>query len=216
MPCGAHHRRSVRRHDRGGSQRFLGASARAQEHRPLAFVELLPHQRRGDRERRFQQRLGLFHLADVLVRRRQQIEIVLVMPVVFYRDSLRLEVAGLERVRREKFNDRLVNPAHTTQIVAVHVVRMRDGGRHLCVGLTLGERVGDAAAVLVCMGQVVMRSEMIRRQREGLVIEPDRPRNAALTALCRIRRFGLPALQPELLVRGKRRQRVVERRPVQR
>ena len=118
----------------GGVERLPRAAAREQEHRPLALVEFLHHQRRRNGERLLQQRFGLPHLADVLIGRRQQIQIVLVVPIVLDRNLFRREVGRLERIRRAELRDRLVDPADAPEVVTAHVPRVRDLWRHLRIG----------------------------------------------------------------------------------
>jgi hypothetical protein len=85
---GADHRRSVPCQHRGRLERFVRAPAGHQKDQPFTLVDLLRHERRGDGEWRAEQLLGRGHLPDVPIRRGQQIQIVLIVPVVFYRDPL--------------------------------------------------------------------------------------------------------------------------------
>ena len=109
-------------------QRFGRAIARDQERRPLALVDRLHQQVGRDVERLLQQRLGLPHLAGVLIRRRQQIEIVRVMPVELGRDLFARQVVALQLVGGFESRDRLVDAAKPPQLVAVHVHGVRHAG----------------------------------------------------------------------------------------
>ena len=85
----------------------------------------------GRRQRRglAHHRLGLPHLPLVLVGRRQQVEVVHVVPVELGCDALRGVVGLLQLVGAPKGRDGLVDPADPAQVVAPHVVRVRDGRR---------------------------------------------------------------------------------------
>ena len=82
----------------GRFQRFVGTIARQQVGRPLALVHHLHQQVRRQSERLLQQRLGLFHLAQVLIRGGQQVQIVLMVPVEIGADPLAGEVIALQLV----------------------------------------------------------------------------------------------------------------------
>ena len=157
VPRGADHRRAMRRHRRW-PRPAPPARARAPAGTPATpLVELLHQQRRRDRERAREQRLGLPHPADVLIRRRQQIEVVLVVPIMLDRNLLRREVGRFERVGRRELRDRLVDPACAPRGCGRPCAARGDGRRHLRICRALRQRLLHPAAVLVGVGQVVMR-----------------------------------------------------------
>ena len=138
----------------------------------------------------------------------------MVVPIVLDRDLFSREVGRLERVRGAELGDRLVDPADAPEIVSEHVTRMRHAGRHPGIGRAARQRLLDPPAVFVRVRQVVVRGEVGGRERERLLVEPDRGGGAALPALRRIRRFRLAALQPQLLISRVFRQGLIERRSI--
>ncbi len=125
---GLHDQVGMRQQRLRGRQRFGRTIARDQERRPFALVDRLHQQVGRNVERLLQQRFRLAHLAGVLIRRRQQIEIVRVMPVELRRDLFARQVVALQLVGGFESRDRFVDAAKPAQFVAVHVDRVRHAG----------------------------------------------------------------------------------------
>ena len=108
--------------------------------------------------------LRLLHLALVLVGGGQQVEVVDVVPVELGGDPLRRVVGPLQLVGPAEGGDGVVDAPHAAQVVAPHVVRVRDRGREARVGLAVLERGRDLADRLVGVGQVVVRGPVVGRE----------------------------------------------------
>src|SRR6266852_1831689 len=110
----------------GGGQCFRVAAARKQEPRPIALVASPQSIVGAEREKFSQELLCLPDLTFELVRFRHKVKIVNTMPIIASRDFFRFVVAELQGVRFSELDDGLIAPSESAQVVAIHVLGMRD------------------------------------------------------------------------------------------
>jgi hypothetical protein len=151
------------------------------------------------------------HAALVLVRRRQQVEVVHVMPVQLRRDVLRRVVRALQVVGATEGGDRVVDAAHAAQVVAPHVVGMRNGRGQPRERLPVCERLGNAADRLVGVHEVVVGGAVVGRQGQRPLVERHGRGGAPLAAPGRGGLLRVPAQQPQLRVADVHGQRGIDR-----
>jgi hypothetical protein len=133
------------------------------------------------------------------------------VPIQFERNVFRREVLGCETVGGLELGHRLVDAARAPQRVAVHMVGVRDGGRHAGVHGGVRQRLIHTAGVLERVRQIMPRGEVRRRQRQCPLVERLGAGRAPLSAVRRVGRFGDATLQPELFVGRLPGERFVQR-----
>ena len=120
-------------------------------------------------------------------------------------------VGLLQLVGAPKGRDRLVHPPDPAQVVAPHVVRVRDCRREPRERLPVLEGQRDLPHGLVRVGQVVVSGGVVRGEPQRLAVEGGGRGPASLAAAGRRRFLGVAAHQPQLDVADVDRERVVDR-----
>ena len=182
----------------GGRQRFLEPAATDEERGVVPLVDDLHQQARRQGERLLQHAFRLSHLADVLIRRRQQIEIVRVMPVELGGNLFLREVIALQLVCGFELRDRFRDASAAAQFVPVHVARVRDVHRLRSVRRRGINGLLHAAVVLERMRHVMSRRKVVWRHLEGAFVERHRRQHRSLTSFRGVWRLGHAALQEQL------------------
>ncbi len=195
----------------GGAERLVVATGGEQQADPALAVELqvVGHRREG--RRLLQVAIGRLQPALVLVAAAEQVEVVRVVPVHAGRDVLGQVVRLLDLVRPGESGDRVLHAAHAPQVVAVHVVRVRDPGSEAGVGRSVLQGQVDLVDGLVGMDEIVVGREVVGEDGEGLPVEGDRGGPAPLPASRGRGLLGVASQAPELGVGEVDGQRVVER-----
>src|SRR6204780_2629687 len=119
------------------------------------------------------------------------------MPVVTSGYVFRTIVIFLKLLGALKLRDRLFCAACPPQVVAMHVMRMRNGWRHAHVNLTLSERVLAAADGFIAVREIVMRCKLVRRKSERRFVKCDGIRPAVLSVRVGRAFLGESALNPQ-------------------
>ncbi len=103
------------------------------------------------------------------------------MPVVLRRNAVGAQVLRFSAFRRFKCADGLVDLAESAKHMPVHMKRVSDCRCRARVRFGVRLRLGDAAGIFECMGQVVMGCATAKRER--FLKERNRRRDAALAAV---------------------------------
>ena len=148
-----------------------------------------------------EERFGVSHPPEIPIRGREEVDVVLVVPVVLGCDLLGLEVGHLDasaptRTRRPP-RRRGRAAAGRDRACAARAAR---AGASFAYAAARGSASPGAPAVLVRVRQVVLRGEMIRRHAERLLVERHRRLDAPLSAVGGIGRLGDASQQPQLHV----------------
>src|SRR5688572_11549749 len=107
--------------------------------------------------------------------------------------------------------DGLIESTDAPQIVPPHVMRVRYVGGEPGIRFTVLECGPDLVQIFVRVSEIVMRSAVIRRNPQRLLIEGRRGRTAALATTGRRWFFSIAANQPQLCVTDIGRERPVDR-----
>jgi hypothetical protein len=151
-----------------GLERLAPTLPAEQEDGQRFLVELLVFSGRLKGGGLAQQRLRNPHLALVLVRRGQQIEVVDVMPIHLRRNLFARVIGFLELVGAPERGNRLIEAADAPQVMPPHVMRMRDRRRGGREHFAVHQRIIDPVDGFIGVDQVVMRGGVPWCQPQGL------------------------------------------------
>src|SRR6266849_1799441 len=110
------------------------------------------------------------------------------MPVVIRRNVFSAVVGVLQIVGLPEFCYRFSDAAYAAKVVAVHVTRVRNCVRKSRISFAMLQRGFHLSDVFIGVNQIMMRSEVVRRYCEHLLIEGGR---GGASALPSPRRCGL-------------------------
>ncbi len=133
------------------------------------------------------------------------------VPVELRRHFFGLVVGALDFVGFQETGDGFVDPADAAEVMAVHVMRVRNHGSQALVDLAVFQRLRHPVHGFVGMDQVMMRGEVHGLAQQHRGVEADRPDAAALPASGHGRFLGVSSQQPQLDVVGISGDRAIER-----
>src|SRR5712692_11777740 len=131
------------------------------------------------------------------------------MPVVASRDVFRFVVAALQGVGFSELGDSLIVPSENAQVVAVHMLGVRNGGAESGVNLTVFHGFPRVSDRLKSMHEIMLSGKIVRRDCQSRLIVGNGTHQPTLSTTCGRGLFGVSAQQPKLAVIRIFRQRRV-------
>ena len=101
----------------------------------------------------------------------EQVEVVLVVPVVLGGYALGGVVRVFQRIGLAELHDGILGASHAAQVVGPHVVGVGHARGEARVDLAVGQRVVDASEHLVGVDEVMVGGEVVGAHRECLLVE---------------------------------------------
>src|SRR5258708_11997194 len=121
---------------------------------------------------------------------------VITVPIVPGRNFFRFVIPELQGVGFSELRDGLIAPSENAQVVAIHVLGVRDGGAQPRVILTVLHGLLRVSDRLESMHQIMLRSRISGRNCQGSLIVGNGSHQSALATACRRGLLGVSPTQP--------------------